>query len=104
MNDLNFRRGIDKYEQAFYNMKTIIDLLMGVCVMSMTGCKIDLSDSDRGSDEYLERTTFVDVICKHSYDGEIIPLCIRIKDDEREYHSFKIKSYKSLFHLGSYVT
>ncbi len=72
--------------------------------MAESGYQIKISGRYSGSFDPIWHTSFVDVICQHSCDGEIIPLCIRIKDDEGEYHSFNIKSYKSLSHLGSYVT
>lgn len=43
-----------------------------------------------------ENPLFVDVICLHQKDGHIIPLKVRIKDEDGEYHNFMIKGYKDL--------
>ena len=43
-----------------------------------------------------ENYTFADVICQHKTDGTIIPLKIRIADEDGEYQIFNIKSYKVL--------
>ena len=72
--------------------------------MAESGYQINISGSDSGSFYPIGHTSFVDVICHHSCDGEIIPLRIHAKDDDGEYHSFTIKSYKSLSHRRSYVT
>ena len=45
----------------------------------------------------------LDVICQHSSGGEIIPLRIRIKEDD-EYHTFTIKGYKNVSTNGAYTT
>ena len=42
---------------------------------------------------YSNRTA-VDVICRHSTDGTLIPMRIRVKDVEGEYHIYNIKEYK----------
>lgn len=38
----------------------------------------------------------VDVICQHSRDGRIIPLRVRIRDEDGEFHVYAIKGYKEL--------
>lgn len=43
----------------------------------------------------------VDVICQHSRDGTVIPLRVRIKDEDGEYQAYTIKNYKNLSHQGS---
>ena len=43
----------------------------------------------------------VDVICQHSRDGTIIPLRVRIQDEEGEYQAYTIKGYKDLSHSGA---
>lgn len=43
-----------------------------------------------------ENYTLADVICQHKTDGTIIPLKIRIADENGEYQIFNIKSYKVL--------
>lgn len=50
----------------------------------------------------IEQNQFVDVICQHKTDGTIIPLRIRIKDEDGIYQEFNIKGYKDLTHAGSY--
>ena len=35
----------------------------------------------------------LDVICQHKKDGTIIPLKIRLQDEDGEYQSYMIKSY-----------
>ena len=46
----------------------------------------------------------VDVICQHSRDGEVIPLRIRVCDEEGELHAYTIKGYKDLSGRGAYTT
>lgn len=43
----------------------------------------------------------IDVICQHTRNGTLIPLRIRIKDDEGEYQAYRIQGYKDLSHLGT---
>ena len=43
----------------------------------------------------------VDVICQHSADGTIIPIRVRVKDEDGEYHAYTIKGYKDLSHQGT---
>ena len=45
---------------------------------------------------------FADVICQHKTDGTIIPLRIRVKDEDGIYQEFNVKSYRDLTHSGSY--
>lgn len=45
-----------------------------------------------------------DVICQHSIDGAIIPIKIRLLDDDGEYQTYAIKSYKNISHTGTYDT
>ena len=40
--------------------------------------------------------SFIDVICQHTRDGNIVPLKIRIKDEDGMFQSFAIKSYREL--------
>lgn len=51
-----------------------------------------------------ELNNFIDVICQYTADGNIIPLRIRVKDGDGEYHSFTIKGYKELSHPGEYIS
>ena len=43
----------------------------------------------------------VDVICQHSRDGSLIPLRVRVKDDEGEYQTYRIHEYKDMSHRGT---
>ena len=49
----------------------------------------------------MQVTENIDVICQHSSDGTIIPLRVRIKDEEGESHVYNIKGYKDLSHRGA---
>lgn len=44
-----------------------------------------------------------DVICQHKRDGTIIPIKIRLSDDDGEFQTYKIKAYKDLTHYGEYI-
>ena len=44
----------------------------------------------------IQKNTFVDVICQYTTEGDIIPLRIRLKDEDGVYQTFVIKSYKDL--------
>ena len=46
----------------------------------------------------------LDVICEHKADGEIIPLRIRIRNEEGEYLAFSVREYRDLSHRGNYTT
>ncbi len=46
----------------------------------------------------------VDVICQHSRDGEVIPLRLRLCDEEGELHAYTIKGYRDLSGRGAYTT
>ncbi len=46
----------------------------------------------------------IDVICEHTATGEIIPLRLRVRDDNGEYQSYRIDSYKDLSGRGAYDT
>ena len=43
----------------------------------------------------------VDVICQHSRDGSLIPLRVRVKDDQGEYQTYRILEYKDMSHRGT---
>ncbi|MGN0437535.1 MAG: hypothetical protein ACI4F4_03360 [Lachnospiraceae bacterium] len=38
----------------------------------------------------------IDVICQHCKDGSVIPMRIKVQDDEQVYQIYKIKSYRNL--------
>ena len=50
-----------------------------------------------------ERDNRIDVICQHTRDGRIIPLKIRVKDEDGEFQSFTIQAYSDLTHPGKYT-
>lgn len=43
-----------------------------------------------------------DVICQHTRDGRIIPLKIRLRDDDGEYQTYLIQGYRDLTTYSSY--
>lgn len=42
----------------------------------------------------------IDVICQHKRDGTIIPIKIRLKDEDELYQEFVIKSYRVVYRPG----
>lgn len=50
-----------------------------------------------------ERNTLADVICQHKIDGSIIPLKIRILDEDGEYQVYNIRSYKDVSNHNAYT-
>ena len=46
----------------------------------------------------------IDVICQFNRDGGIIPLRVRIVEDDGEYHSYTIQSYRDMSYRGAYTT
>lgn len=46
----------------------------------------------------------VDVICQHSVDGTIIPLRVRMTDEDGQRQIFNIKEYLDVSHKGTYTT
>ena len=46
----------------------------------------------------------VDVICQHSADGTVIPLRVRLTDEDGQKQVFTIKEYMDLSHRGCYTT
>lgn len=51
----------------------------------------------------IEQYRYADVICQHKTDGTIIPIKIRVIDDDGEYQIYQIKSYKDLTSYGTYT-
>ena len=45
----------------------------------------------------------IDVICMHTMDAQIIPLKIRLKDEDGMYQTFLIREYKDLSSKGCYT-
>lgn len=50
----------------------------------------------------VENNKFIDVICQHTSKGEIIPMRIRVLDEDGMYQTYNIKSYKEISHPGTY--
>ena len=46
----------------------------------------------------------VDVISVHYKDGQVVPLRIRVEDEDGEEHTYSIKDYKDLSGRGAYTT
>lgn len=46
----------------------------------------------------------VDVICEHKYDGSIIPMRLRFKNDDGEYETYNIKGYRQADIKSSHTT
>lgn len=44
----------------------------------------------------------VDVICQHTREGHMIPIKVRIQDEEGEFQTYAVKGYKDLSRKGSY--
>lgn len=51
-----------------------------------------------------EKNKKIDVICQHTKDGGIIPLRVRVQDEDGEYHDFTIKAYKEKNHPGQFIS
>ncbi len=45
----------------------------------------------------------IDVICQHSRDGTMIPLKLRIQDEEGEFQPYAVKSYRDFSHKGNFT-
>ena len=45
----------------------------------------------------------VDVICQHTRDFKIIPMRVRIQDEDGEFHNYNIKSYKDVTPHDGYL-
>lgn len=50
-----------------------------------------------------ENDRIADVICQHTRDGTIIPIKIRLQDEDGEFQTYSIQAYKDLTHYGNYV-
>jgi len=48
--------------------------------------------------------TKLDVICQHRKDGSVIPIKIRIPDEDGAPHIYTIKCYKDVSGCGAYTT
>lgn len=45
----------------------------------------------------------IDVICQHTKEGKMIPIKLRIQDEEGEFQTYAVKAYRDLSHKGSYT-
>ncbi len=45
----------------------------------------------------------LDVICQHSRDGTVIPLKIRLQDEEGQFQTFRIRGYRRMAPKGAYA-
>ncbi len=43
---------------------------------------------------YVHEQKRLDVICEHTMDGNIIPIKIRLQDEDGQYQSFRVRSYR----------
>ncbi len=48
--------------------------------------------------------TYVDVICQHTKDGDIIPMRVRVTDEDGIYQAYSIKQYRIVSKDGAYTT
>lgn len=51
-----------------------------------------------------ENNQFIDVICQYTKTGNIIPMRLRIQDNDGIYHEFNVKGYRELTSPGEYKT
>ena len=45
----------------------------------------------------------IDVMCTHTMDGKIIPMKIRLKDEDGMYQTFAVRAYRDLSVSGNYT-
>lgn len=69
-----------KFEQMFYNVFR------------------NRQKGGRGMSAIREKGRCIDVICQHKTDGTIIPLKIRLQDDDGFYQTYGVRGYKDLTH------
>jgi hypothetical protein len=55
-------------------------------------------------DSVITDRQYIDVICQHKTDRSIIPLQIRLRDEDGEFQTFSIKSYKVLSSPGVHTS
>ena len=72
---------IDHIERMFYNVSAA-----SCCFGGVMG-----SDGNRN----------IDMICQHNADGSIIPLKLRMLDDDGAYQEYRIRAYKDLSYKGN---
>ncbi|MCR5687034.1 MAG: hypothetical protein K6G58_03355 [Lachnospiraceae bacterium] len=44
----------------------------------------------------------VDMICQHSRDGSIIPIKVRLTDEDGQVQTYRIKSFRDMSHTGQF--
>ena len=50
------------------------------------------------------KPTNVDVICQHTKDGDVIPMRVRVTDEDGTYQAYTIKQYRKVSKDGAYTT
>ncbi len=45
----------------------------------------------------------IDVICQHTAEGKLIPLRIRLQDEDGVFQVYKVRGYKDQSHKGDYT-
>lgn len=51
-----------------------------------------------------EQNKSIDVICQHTKDGDIIPMRIRVQDEDGVFQTFNIKGYTELSSPSQYLS
>ena len=49
----------------------------------------------------VETNKNIDMICQHKADGTIIPIKLRMLDDDGAYQEYKVRAYKDLTYKGN---
>ena len=44
-----------------------------------------------------------DVICLHTRDGKVVPIRIRVLDEDGQYQAYTIKEYRDISHQGARI-
>lgn len=53
--------------------------------------------------QVIEKACSVDVICQHKADGTVIPLRLRVRDEDGVYQVYQIKAYREVSNYGTYL-
>ena len=51
-----------------------------------------------------ENDNRIDVICQHTRDARIVPIKIRVRDEDGEMHNYMVKGYRDISRPGVYAT
>ena len=54
--------------------------------------------------DVIGNNSYVDVICQHTKNADIIPLRVRIQDEDGMFQTFSVKAYKELSHAKNYMS